>query len=131
MYRTLLDFSSVSVSASTTTIRGAGGTSIDFHFDGIYLKDWEHVQFAFSSTPDVVCTGHSEVVMVGSYQGANTIFLRTNNLIHTKLCSPGVADLRIALDGSSFEETSLRFNLTNAGIYQVLFVYLSAIDDFG
>jgi len=125
------DLSEATLVASTDRIRGAGGSSIAITFEGLAIRHWEQVRLRLHSTLETPCAEYGDVVLPGVHLEGQKVFFRTNNLVRTRLCSPGTATAEVAVNGEAYEATSLVFTMTNDPAYRALFVYNSGINDFG
>lgn len=121
----------MTVTSSTNIIRGSGGSSIVLTFEGLSLRYWQQMRLLLKSTPTTPCDSLSDIVLSGNYLGDHKVFFRTNNLVRTRLCSPGTATAEVAVNGLTFEPTSLEFTMTDEPAYRALFVYITGINDFG
>jgi len=121
------DFAAATVTSSTTTIRGSGGSSITLDIAGVTLRDWSRTTLELTAG----CNG-ANVTYLGSVQSPGSVFFRTDNSVNSVLCAPGTASARLALNGQNFEDLdALTFTIDGKGRYKVLFVYISPIEDFG
>src|SRR3546814_20342563 len=83
---TFADFATATVTPSTTTIRGSGGSSITLGISGITLRDWSKTMLTLPAG----CNSAS-VNYAGAAMSAGPIFFRTDNSVNRVLCDTGTA----------------------------------------